>query len=416
MSTRCASNSSISGGSGERSDGERLCKGQLGKIDLAHLFEQVYASAVGFDGSEVGGDFQPLVLKLDAEKILLGNGPGTEARGVEIDGPLKRVHRRFENAADLLCTASRPVSQSHALGNVPFRHLQTGGGQRDIFVSSRNSCLPLTKDVERLVDERESIDIAGVSLARPQVLVLELEFGIGKQSGLFSQTLGRRNSFGFRFQRGARLQRSIYGVVRLSRSLGQARPRDQTIRTALKRPFFSQNSFNSDTEKRVPRRRDTPGLAKPATGFVGRKRSERRGARSGVFEGGGIVRPFLDGGYRSGCFSRFDRNGRGSGRQIQREAAGQYQRECIERLRMRMIVIVVCLDMNSGRGMHNGVGEKEMRVDLPGFRVVPIGTRMDMLERCKKESQQECQKLVSDRYRATHHQILQEDYACNPEG
>jgi hypothetical protein len=114
------------------------------------------------------------------------------------------------------------------------------------------------------------------------------------------------------------------------------------------------------------------------------------------------VRAFLNGGYRSGCLDRINCDGRSPGRQIQREAVGQHQCERIERLRVRVVVIVVRLDVNSGRGVRNGMGEKEMSVNLPGVSVVSVGTGMDVLERRKKESQQKCQACL-DSYRATHH-------------
>ncbi len=114
------------------------------------------------------------------------------------------------------------------------------------------------------------------------------------------------------------------------------------------------------------------------------------------------MRALLDGGYRSDSLSRIRCLGRRPGRQIQREAVGQHQCERIERLRVRVVVIVVRLDMYSGQGVRNSVGEKKMSVNLPGVRVVSVGAGVDVLERRKKESQQKCQACL-DSYRATHH-------------
>ena len=119
------------------------------------------------------------------------------------------------------------------------------------------------------------------------------------------------------------------------------------------------------------------------------------------------MRALLDGGYRSDLLRRISCPDRSPGRQIQREAVGQHQCERIERLRMRVVVIVVRLDMYSGQRVRNSVGEKKMSVNLAGVSVVSIGTGMDVLERRKKESQQKCQACL-DSYRATHHLSLLE--------
>jgi hypothetical protein len=81
---------------------------------------------------------------------------------------------------------------------------------------------------------------------------------------------------------------------------------------------------------------------------------------------------------------------------------GQYQRECVERSCLRVVVIVIRFDAHTGFRMRGGMRGKKMRMNLAGVRVIAIGTGVNVLKRREAECQQDGQACL-DSSGATHH-------------
>ena len=95
------------------------------------------------------------------------------------------------------------------------------------LVRDGDSLLPFSQNVERLIDERERIDIAAVGLAGTKVFVLELEFRIRNESGLRSDPLDIRYPLRFRFYLCPRTERLVDSFLKAEPLLRPARTPDQ---------------------------------------------------------------------------------------------------------------------------------------------------------------------------------------------
>src|SRR6185312_5921268 len=103
----------------------------------------------------------------------------------------------LEDLAVGLRAASGPVGELDGLNDAGAGEVVFGLRARDGLLREGDALRPFAEDVELLSHVGDGVDVAGVSLARAQIFVLEEKVGVGAEGRLVLESASGSNTFGF---------------------------------------------------------------------------------------------------------------------------------------------------------------------------------------------------------------------------